>query len=1047
LLGAGLIARCSWLDGRAGRWRIASVPLHAYRRVVSDVPVRAAVLGPLEVTRDGGRVEPTSPKQRALLIDLLIHRGKTLGRDRLIDDLWGDEPPSTAAGVLQNYMSQLRRALGADAVRTVGTGYTLGHEVCVDIAELEAHLERARSAREVGDAEAVRAAAAAALGLWRGDALADIASEPFAQPEIRRLAELRALALELQLEAEITAGGHTAAVAALERAVADHPLRERLWWLLMVALHRSGRQADALRTYQRARTTLGEELGIEPSTELRALEQAILAQHVDVDVMLGGRRRHPPGRRPRPAPPMLGRDREWSVVVSALDHEGDPAGGLLLLVGEPGIGKTRLLEEASVHVAARAGTVVAGRAFEAERGRPYGAWIDALRSTPLDDVAAAERVRLGPLLPELSDEPCDLDEPNRLYDAVVQVLASLAKDHPVAVMLDDIHWLDEASGALLHFAVRRLADADVAFVATARVAELDDNSACRRVIEALRREDELHELPIGPLASSTIAELTEQIAPGADSSRIAAATNGNPLFAVEMAKAVARGEEPLSNRVDALIGDRLARLDEHALALVPWAAAFGRALAPNLLAAIANREPAELFEALAELERHGVLRSDANGDVDFVHDLVRTAAYTGVSPPRRGMLHARIAAVLAAQPDPDDILAADTARHADAAADSATCSSACVRAARRCVRLLAYGEADELVSLGRTHARRLAPAERLRTELELIHVLLHPGIRLRDPGDLGRELTDLCADAQRLGLDAELTIGLSLLARVHHWGWGDIPRARALLDRAVRVIESSHTPNIEPLLECARCLAYLEIDMPRTAQLFDELRRLHALAEHSVQYQWGRGLVDAWRGDSGAARAALTRAIELATRSTDHWIMFECIARLVLLELEEGAVDAAGVLCAQLGPLAEKLSEGSERAYAAGISAVQALAGGADDGEAMLDDAIASLERIDARFLVPDLLGLAAEHFYRTGRLDRAQRRAEAAGEIAAEVGRPNERARAHALLACIAAARGRADESRRQLGQIDAAEGSLPGHVAGLRQQAERLIRALGDR
>jgi DNA-binding SARP family transcriptional activator len=1047
LFGAGPVGPLSWVDARAGRWRIASGTLHAYRRVVSDVPVHAAVLGPLEVTRDGRRVEPTSPKQRALLIDLLIHRGKTLGRDRLIDDLWGDEPPATAAGVLQNYMSQLRRALGADAVRTVGTGYMVGDEVCLDISELEAHLERARSARDVGDVEAVRAAATAALALWRGDALADIASEPFAQPEIRRLAELRALAIELQLEAEISAGRHAAAVASLERAVADHPLRERLWWLLMVALHRSGRQADALRAYQRARATLGEELGIEPSAELRALEQAILVQQVDVDGMLGGRRRRPPVRRTRPALPMLGRDREWSVVVSALDREGDATGGLLLLVGEPGIGKTRLLEEAGIHVAARAGTVVAGRAFEAERGRPYGAWIDALRSTPLGGVAAAVSARLAPLLPELSDEPGDLDDPNRLYEAVVQVLASLATDHPVAVMLDDIQWLDEASGALLHFAVRRLAHADVAFIATARAAELEDNSACRRVIEALRRDDELQELRIGPLASSTIAELTEQIAPGADASRIAAVTNGNPLFAVEMARAVARGEHPVSNRVDALIGDRLSRLDEDALTLVPWAAAFGRALAPSLLAAVADREPAELYEALAELERHGVLRADANGDVDFVHDLVRTAAYTRVSPPRRTMLHARIAAVLAALPDPDDILAADAARHADAAADSATCSSACVRAARRCVRLLAYGEADELVSLGRTHARRLAPAARLRTELELIHVLLHPGIRLRQPGDLGRELTDLCADAQRLGLDAELTIGLSLLARVHHWGWGDIPRARALLDRAVRLIDSSRAPSIEPLLECARCLAYLEIDMPRTAQLFDELRTLHALAEQSVQYQWGRGLVDAWRGDSDAARAALTRAIELATRSTDHWIMFECIARLVLLELEEGAVDAAGVLCAQLGPLADKLSEGSERAYAAGISAVHLIARGADDGEDLLDTAIASLERIDARFLVPDLLGLAAEHLYRAGRLDRAQRRAEAAGEIAASVGRSNECARAHALLACIAADRGRADESRRQLGQIGAADGSLPGHVAGLRQQAERLTRALGGR
>src|SRR5215218_8844747 len=104
---------------------------------VTEPPIRAAVLGPLEVTRGARRVEPTSPKQRALLIDLLIHRGETLGRDRLIDDLWGDEAPRTAAGVVQNYVSQLRRALGADAIRTVGTGYALGEQTSLDIDELE----------------------------------------------------------------------------------------------------------------------------------------------------------------------------------------------------------------------------------------------------------------------------------------------------------------------------------------------------------------------------------------------------------------------------------------------------------------------------------------------------------------------------------------------------------------------------------------------------------------------------------------------------------------------------------------------------------------------------------------------------------------------------------------------------------------------------------------------------------------------------------------------------------------------------------------------
>jgi hypothetical protein len=328
-------------------------------------------------------------------------------------------------------------------------------------------------------------------------------------------------------------------------------------------------------------------------------------------------------------------------------------------------------------------------------------------------------------------------------------------------------------------------------------------------------------------------------------------------------------------------------------------------------------------------------------------------------------------------------------------------------------------------------------------DLELIHVLLHPGIRLLDPGELSRDLTELCAEAERLDLDADLFTGLSLLSRAYHWGWGDNKRARTLMERALRLIENSRVPNVEPLMEGARCLAYLEVDMPRTARLFDELSTLDTLVEHSVQYQWGRGLVEAWRGDVPAARRALSTAIDLATESTDHWITFECTARLALLEFEVGDVDAAGRASARLTPLADKLGKGSEQAYADGMAALHQIAAGEPVGDALLDDAVTHLERIDARFLVPDLLGVAAKHLFRAGELGRARDRAAAASPLAVEVDRPAEAARADALLACIAATSGDDDGARMYLGRIPAT-GDLPSHVQGLCGEAERLIMAL---
>jgi DNA-binding SARP family transcriptional activator len=1002
--------------------------------------VEFRILGPLQVMRDGTAIEPGSPKQRGLLANLVVNHGRAVPRDRLIEDLWGGSPPATGLGVLQNYVSQLRKVLGADVVVTRGVGYVLDVDPeAIDSVRFERLVEQGRAALAVGDARAAGSLAAEGLALWRGPALADVAGEPFAQPEISRLEELRAVALELGLEADMAGGRHRAAVAAIEAVVADHPFRERLWWLLMLALYRSGRRAEALRAYQRARTALSE-LGLEPGGELRDLETAILDERDLGELLVASPRRRRAPRPARAAAPLLGRTQEWAAIEAFLDGTPEPVGGMLLLIGEPGIGKTRLLEEAQRRVEAHDGTVISGRGFEAEHGRPYGAWVDALRATPLPVLDARLRRGLAALLPELADAPVELDDPNRLYDAVLGLIRMLAEDGPVALLMDDAHWLDDPSLALLHFVIRGSADVDVAFVATARPAELDGSASGAGVVQALRRDDQLRELFVGPLAPLVIAELTGPIAPGADSEHIARATHGNPLFALELARALAHGDDPRSSRLDALISDRLARLDGRAIALVPWVAAFGRSVPPGVLARLVEREPAELFEPLGDLERRGVLRADDDGHIEFVHDLVRQAAYKQLSTPRRTMLHARIAAVLASLSDPDDSVAAEAARHADIGDVSATCAAASVLAARRCLRLVAYRDAEVLVALGRRHARRLPTRERVAAELDLIHLLLHPGVRLREPGELARDLTDLCAEAQRLGLDAQLSTGLSLLARAYHWGWGDIPRARRIMQRAATLIEGARTPDIAPLLEGARCLAYLEMDMGRTAALFDELGSLHALAARSVQYQWGLGLVQAWRGDVAPARAALSEAAALAAAGEDHWATFECTARGALLELEAGQIDAAVSLAARLAPLAAKLGEGSEQHYARAVAALCGIARQEPTAVSELDQAISALERIDARFLVPDLHGIAAELHLRAGELDRASDRATQAALVASEVARPFETARAHAVLACVAARHGDRSLGRGHLRVVDDTVG-IPGHVQGLRREADRLL------
>jgi DNA-binding SARP family transcriptional activator len=239
-----------------------------------ETKVEFRILGPLEVVEEGRPLTLGGPRQRALLAILLTRANEVVSNDRLIDELWGGRPPRTAANALQYHVSQLRKTLGpTDAIVTREPGYLIRvapHEL--DLLRFEQLVEEAtrtpadRAGRLLRDA----------LSLWRGPALADLASEPFAQAEILRLEEVRLAALELRIENDLALGRHRELVGELEVLVHEHPLRERPRAQLMLALYRSGRQAEALDLYREGRRLLVDELGIEPGLELQELEKAIL---------------------------------------------------------------------------------------------------------------------------------------------------------------------------------------------------------------------------------------------------------------------------------------------------------------------------------------------------------------------------------------------------------------------------------------------------------------------------------------------------------------------------------------------------------------------------------------------------------------------------------------------------------------------------------------------------------------------------------------------------------------------------------------------------
>ncbi len=307
------------------------------------------MLGPVEVVRDGQPLRLGGRKQRALLALLLLEPGRAVSTDRLIDELWRETPPADAESALRVSVSRLRSSLGEDRLVARPPGYVLEVEADrLDVGRFERLLSEGREALARGAAGLAAERLGAGLALWRGPALADVGDSGILALEARRLDELRLVCIEERFEAELSLGRHAALVPELERLVGEEPLRERLWRQLVLALYRSEREADALDAYRRARDFLSEELGLEPSEELRALERAVLRHEVDLPAPAEER-----NNLPAQLTSFLGRDEELSELERLLrEHR------LVTLTGVGGAGKTRLaLETATRQVGAWTGGV------------------------------------------------------------------------------------------------------------------------------------------------------------------------------------------------------------------------------------------------------------------------------------------------------------------------------------------------------------------------------------------------------------------------------------------------------------------------------------------------------------------------------------------------------------------------------------------------------------------------------------------------------------------------------------------------------------------
>jgi DNA-binding SARP family transcriptional activator/predicted ATPase len=1010
--------------------------------------VEFRVLGPIEVW-DGERCLNIGPRMpKAVLAVLLLEPGRPVSLDRLIDLLWGEEPPATATGALQVYISGLRRVLEPNrssrtppaVLVTQPPGYALRVDrEALDAVRFEAAITAGRNRLAGGDPAGARAALQEALALWRGSPYTELGFEQFLQAEIARLCELRAGACESLMGAELELGRHAVVIAELERLANEDPVRERRWELLALALYRDGRQADSLRVLQKARAVLGEELGIEPGPALRRLEDDILQQSPLLDqpvlsapaaAVIHTHEHSEPGESSA-ARPLVGRDHEVADLVASLDQVVRGQGRAVLLAGEPGIGKTRLVEELGEVAATRDMCVAWGRCHEGDAAPAYWPWIQMIRALlaqgDSEDVGRALAVgaeELAQIVPDVKEyagrelEPLTLLNPEaartRLYDAVIDFVLRMAARRPLVLVVDDLHWADSPSLQLIRLLAARLGTASILLACTYRDHEADLSEPVVATLGVLARAPDLIRIKPAPLHEDEVARLvshaTGQEADPAVSEAIRSRTGGNPFFVSELVQLLRSNHRLDAGAMDAVrteipsgvrdvIRLRMARLPEATVSLLRLGAVAGRNFDLEVVAEAAGGDVDDALDRVEAALLVGVVveRPGRLSGYRFSHDLVRDTLYQELSAARRARAHRAVGEALERVGDESDTL--EIADHFFVATPLVGRDKAyewALRAADRASLLLAFEQVEEQLRRALDLTVGMAPGlEAARRELTVqirlgSLLLMTSGYSAPEAGRAWSRATELCRTLPDTAEHPPAIWGAWSYACVRGEFSRALELAEELQDRGRRGgdmqfrLVAHHTLGVTfwhlgRLAEADAQLRQLgELCDALPAEFFTgamrdrDLRVAHLIFGSVVHSLQGRASVD----------AELSSAVEAARRSGSAFTMVTVLMLAAVAHAIRGDRAAASSSAGEAATLAARHGF-RQVAYIAEILCGWA----AGDAEGMRR-ALASSEATGSRMLLHLFLGLLGEVEFELGHradalacLERGLAESEASGE------------------------------------------------------------------
>jgi DNA-binding SARP family transcriptional activator len=657
--------------------------------------VKFRLLGPLEAAGDAGPVKLAGGKQNALLAVLLLHADQVVPMDRLVDDLWGEDVPESAQKMVQIFVSQLRKQLPDGLLQTRAPGYRIaldGHSL--DVRDFEQLSTSGRDALRHGRVEEAATTLRRALALSRGPALAEF-QEPFAAVDGGRLAEQQLACLEDRIDADLALGRHHELVAELDALVRRHPLRERLRGQLMLALYRAGRHAEALESYRAFRRLLGDGLGIDPPTRLKELERRILKQDPALatprhgDATPGdaaGPRRSTVAFVAAPAEPVVGRERELAHLEGLLREAQSGRRRLVFVSGEPGIGKTAIVDAFLARLDAPDELLVArGQCVEHRgAGEPYLPVLEAIGGL----CRRADGERIVRLLAQraptwLAQMPWHISEGElasihsriagatheRMLREMLETAEAIGAEAPLVLFLEDLHWSDASTIELLEAIAKRREAARLLVIGTYRRGDaIAAQHVVHRTAQALRARALCTELAVGQLAEEAVAEYVATRAPAGTPAGVPRLlhqrTDGHPLFVkllldswlehglLDRDADLADLAADVPDSVRELIEQMLLELGPDDQELLEAASVAGRAFSAATVAAAIEQDEAEIelrCDRLAKAKRFLGQEGDEHwpdGTVAsrfaFSHDLHREVLYGRLPAGRRATLHRRV---------------------------------------------------------------------------------------------------------------------------------------------------------------------------------------------------------------------------------------------------------------------------------------------------------------------------------------------------------------------------------------------------------------------